>query len=612
MEKISVLYVDDEPALLQLAKLFLERTGSVDLTGLTSAAEALDHLRIHRYDAIVSDYQMPGTDGIEFLKQFRACSDNTPFILFTGRGREEVVIEALNNGADSYIQKGGDPITQFAELQQKIKLTVERRQAQVALQESEKKYRQLVENAKEGIFIIQDEKFIFFNPKFLEIIESSRLPREEVLTSPFFTFIHPDEKEMVRDRYFQRIDQNKNFPPYAFRFLSKNGDVRWGEVDAIRIEWNGRPATLNFYRDITEQYNLREQVSESESRYKDLVESLPKTIIEFNDQFFLTFINKAGLDKFGYSPDELKMKFTPMDFVSPEERDNIREIYQKAKDGEQIQVHETWGRKKDGTTFPLVVYLSCTRQKNRVSGFRVIGIDISESKQLRDKLVQANAKLNLVIQITRHDISNKLTALRAYQMLAMRQNHTKKAGFYLQKIEDIADTIRKQLEFTKMYLEIGQYEPEWLNVEDIVVRSLHQLPTQNLHCNMDLKGLEIYADLLLVKAIYNLIDNTLRHGKHATEITVFFDEKAPRPVLVYEDNGIGIAEDDKPQLFTRGFGNNTGLGLFLIREILAITGITITENGVPEKGARFEIHLPEGKYRKVPALVHETRTIVLP
>jgi DNA-binding response OmpR family regulator len=104
-----ILYVDDEPCLLDIGKLFLERSGQFSVDIITDAPAALCLLDTKTYDAIVSDYQMPDMDGIAFLKKVRTSGNTTPFILFTGKGREEIVIEAINSGADFYIQKGGEP-----------------------------------------------------------------------------------------------------------------------------------------------------------------------------------------------------------------------------------------------------------------------------------------------------------------------------------------------------------------------------------------------------------------------------------------------------------------------------------------------------------------------
>jgi len=131
---ITVLFVDDEPPLLDVSRLYLEKTGEIKVDTCYSAEQALEVLRGRVYDVIISDYEMPGMDGISFLKTVRKLGIDTPFIIFTGRGREHVVIEALNSGADFYIQKGGDPRSQFAELIHSVKLAAERFRREGALQ----------------------------------------------------------------------------------------------------------------------------------------------------------------------------------------------------------------------------------------------------------------------------------------------------------------------------------------------------------------------------------------------------------------------------------------------------------------------------------------------
>lgn len=126
---ISVLYVDDNPALLDVGKLYLERTGRFLVDTKESAAEALEVLASSPYDVVLSDYQMEGMDGIMFLKEVRRAWPDLPFIIFTSKRREEIVIEALNCGADHYLQKGGEPKSQFAEMVHILSRAVERKRA---------------------------------------------------------------------------------------------------------------------------------------------------------------------------------------------------------------------------------------------------------------------------------------------------------------------------------------------------------------------------------------------------------------------------------------------------------------------------------------------------
>lgn len=140
----TVLYTDDEADLLEIGKLFLETSGDFTVETARSARDAFIILNDKPVDCIVSDYQKPVMDGIAFLKALRSGGNQIPFILFTGRGREEVVIDAINNGADYYLQKGGEPTSQFTELSYKIRLAVGRKRTEKALAESERRYRAVV------------------------------------------------------------------------------------------------------------------------------------------------------------------------------------------------------------------------------------------------------------------------------------------------------------------------------------------------------------------------------------------------------------------------------------------------------------------------------------
>jgi PAS domain S-box-containing protein len=151
-ETLRVLYVDDEPGLLEIARRFLEETGGFSVVTVESATDALNLLKPEQFEAIISDYQMPVMDGIEFLKTVRASGNTIPFIIFTGKGREEIVIQALNEGADFYIQKGGEPESQFIELAHMVKVAVEQRNAKESYQKSEERFRFIFDSSTDSLY----------------------------------------------------------------------------------------------------------------------------------------------------------------------------------------------------------------------------------------------------------------------------------------------------------------------------------------------------------------------------------------------------------------------------------------------------------------------------
>jgi signal transduction histidine kinase len=210
---------------------------------------------------------------------------------------------------------------------------------------------------------------------------------------------------------------------------------------------------------------------------------------------------------------------------------------------------------------------------------------------------EANKKLNLLSGITRHDIRNQLTALLAYIELSRMIPQDPEMSATIDKEEIVANNILRQIEFTKDYEDIGVKAPTWNNVAEEMRILLPQLKSAGIALEISTGDLEIYADPLLEKVFENLVDNSLRHGEHVRHITVSYRKNPDGLALIYRDDGVGVAAAEKEKIFDRGFGKNTGLGLFISREILSITGLSISECGTPGTGVQFEIGVPEGRYR---------------
>ena len=225
--------------------------------------------------------------------------------------------------------------------------------------------------------------------------------------------------------------------------------------------------------------------------------------------------------------------------------------------------------------------------------------EIQERKEADHALLSANRRLQLLNDITRHDIINSLTGL----FLLISRAEARAAGnpellAQVQREKEIAELIHRQIIFTRDYQEIGLRMPEWQNVEDVITKAWVGHKIGSVRIDVRVSGLEIFADLLLEKVFYNLIDNAVKYGGPAmTTVRFFMRRDGDSMIIACEDDGLGIPEEVRKNLFRRGYGQHTGYGLFMIREVLGISGLTITENSRPGSGARFEILVPKGLYR---------------
>jgi len=615
---VRILYVDDDEFLLDICQEFLGRIGKITVDTARSVDEGLHLIEQTTYDAIISDYEMPIQNGIDFLKTLRSRGDRTPFIVFTGRGREEIIIEAFNSGADFYLQKGGEPKSQFAELIHKVTIAVERGRNIRALENSNSLLRATLEATADGILVVDSFGTItIFNQKFLQIWNLSpdtatiktemdflTLVRNQI--SDYSGFLKPLEKTRIipesdsydivhcRDgRIFRRYSQaqkiNENIVGRVWSFRDITGQSR------TELELRAACEQLAIAEELLkDRYSNLETdtdlIWESEERYRGIFQNstCPLLLIDCESLSILD-VNAAAAELYGYPQEEILS--LSLGNLSAETI-KISDYTDARSEGLQVHFH----RKKDAAN---VFLAEVTVSHFSMSGHPAAVItvrDISRTKQIEDALRLANMKLNLLLGITRHDILNHLVGLSGYNEI-LRTRITEPSIYeILDKQQKAADAIRKQIDFTREYDQLGVKTARWYKVAEIAARAYSQV-LQTIPFRCEIENLEIYADPMLEKVFYNLFDNTFRYGEGVTHITLTWTRDGRDLLMVFEDNGIGIAGDEKERIFGRGYGKNTGLGLYLTKEILSITGMTIRETGEFRKGARFEIRIPEGNYR---------------
>lgn len=321
-------------------------------------------------------------------------------------------------------------------------------------------------------------------------------------------------------------------------------------------------------------------------------------------------VNSVMAQMLGYnSPGELYGKPTRDFFVQSGTIDTIagvlvlegsvsgRETLLKRKDGSNIRVSvQAWKLQAPGS--PYIVIEGFVEDVTEHWVFeKEMHFHESELNRYALALAHANKKLNLLSSITRHDIINQLTGMVGYLELMKEDFPDSPVQRYLTIQENIIQTITHQIQFTRDYQDIGIETPHWFPVKETIEAAVATLTLTGVTLTIETGNLSIYADPMLAKVFYNLVENARRHGGNLTRIRFTADISGNTARIICEDDGDGVPEQFKEAIFFRKYFRNTGFGLFLSREILDITGLSIRETGEPGKGARFEITIPEGYFQ---------------
>ncbi|PKL60907.1 MAG: hypothetical protein CVV33_00260 [Methanomicrobiales archaeon HGW-Methanomicrobiales-4] len=610
---VSVLLVDDEPALLDITITYLERCEDFCVHGVTSVQKAREFLSKQSYDVIISDYMMPETDGLAFLKELRRKGNTIPFIIFTGRGREEVAIEALNNGADFYLQKGGNSKTLYPELIEFIRKTGEEKKKQlVGISERTEIERSLTEHlnyvkalmdAIPAPVFYRDTQGVYHdcNRAFEELVG---LKKEEIIGETIHDFFPQD----LADHY-QYMDEliirSPHIQRYSYSIVNAQGekyDVLFSKTALLRSDGSVR-GIVGVIFDISERKRFERIVHESEEKYRTLAEYTYDWEAWFSPEGIYLYVSPSCERITGYGADEF---LTQPDLViritHPDDRDMMQKHYEMMRT-DKTSVHHMDYRivTKSGEVRWISHYCQAVfRDDGTWVGRRESKREITIRKQMEQALQQVNLKLNLLSNITRHDVLNQLTALMGYTDIALEMSENPDLHLVLTQIMKAAETITEQISFTRIYQDIGLHEPVWQHVPSVIRRARTGIRFSTIEVMPSLQGLEVRADPLLEKVFFCLLENSERHGEQISIARFSCKKEDGLIMLIYEDDGGGIANWDKDRIFERGYGKNTGYGLFLAREILAISGVFIRETGIHGNGVRFEIGFPADNCRQTP------------
>lgn len=413
MTTIKALYVDDEPELLEIGRLFLETAGDISIDTCTSPLAAQEKLRSGGYDAIISDYQMPVMDGIAFLKSVRSEFGTIPFILFTGRGREEVVIEAINNGADFYLQKGGAPKAQFAELAHKIRQAVQQKRAEASVHDHERREADIINFLPDATFAIDTQGFVIAWNRAME--RMTGIAAESILGKDDYAYAIPFYRER-RPILIDLVLKNDPATVAKYPFIKREGKTLFSEI-AIPHFNDGSGATLWFtasplydtkgvivgaiesIRDVTDRKRIETALLESNEKFREMADLMPQIIYETDDKGILTYANAVAFEMFGYPREDFARGLNVISMLAPEDRERGAQAFAGILSGRQTPGtgQEYRALRKDGSSFPVIIYTSPIRSGDRVTGARGIIIDISARKGVEVTLHERERFLTTLI-----------------------------------------------------------------------------------------------------------------------------------------------------------------------------------------------------------------------
>jgi PAS domain S-box-containing protein len=292
---ISVLYVDDEPDSLETCRRILERTEKFQVATALSAREALERIRTGTFDVVIADYQMADITGLDLLRIIRNDLSDMPFIIFTGKGREEVVIEAYERGVDFYVQKGGDAKAQYAELIHKIEIAVENRKVKKKLARTERRFETFLENFAGIAFQIDsDGRYIILEGT---VEETTGYPRHEFLDGyvSLASIIHKDDAGWFEKGYRRLLTEPGFHTDRLFRIVRKDGRTRWlhGLLHNVCTTQQDIAHIQGALYDITYLKSAQEELERTERKWRAIINRAPVIISVINQKGEFLFINKT-------------------------------------------------------------------------------------------------------------------------------------------------------------------------------------------------------------------------------------------------------------------------------------------------------------------------------
>ncbi|NUB92259.1 PAS domain S-box protein [Haloterrigena sp. SYSU A121-1] len=394
-DTVRILLVDDDPSLAELAATVLEREDDrFSVETVAGAGEGLAFLADHEVDCVVSDYDMPGRDGIAFLEAVRADYPDLPFLLFTGKGSEAVASEAISAGVTDYLRKESTT-SQYAVLANRIGNAVEQYRARRAIEDAERKLSRIAENTNDVLFLFDGDwsELLFVNSAY-EAIWGRPIDTLREDSRSFLDAVHPDDRERVR-RSMERLSNGAE-DEMEYRVIRPDGERRWVRAETKPV-FDGETVSriVGFVRDITDRKRRERELE----RTSDLLEKTERIADvggwELDTDTRDVFWTDHLFELLGY--DEVPSLEEALSVYHEDDRPAVERAVEAALDyGDSFDM-EVRARRPDGEIRWLRVQGVPTVEDGTVVTLRGAVQDITDRKERERDLEQARAEYEELI-----------------------------------------------------------------------------------------------------------------------------------------------------------------------------------------------------------------------
>ncbi|MFT4923072.1 MAG: PAS domain S-box-containing protein [Haloarculaceae archaeon] len=579
-ENILILHVDDDPDFRDLTKRLLELADDrFTVETAATAGDGLDQLD-HEFDCIVSDYEMEGMNGIEFLSTVRADYANLPFILYTGKGSEGVASDAISAGVTDYFRKRSES-EQYELLAARISTAVGQYRAERQLERQNDLFEKAQNLAQVGAweYDIQAEE-LYWTDEVAKIHGFS--PPYHPSLGEAFEFYHPDDRPAVRDAFERARTEGESYD-LTVRLLPESGDQRWvrtrGEPqfdgdELVRIRGS--------FRDITDQKQRANELR----RYEAIVEALDDAVYAVDENGTVEYVNERYTEMKNAEREAI-IGTSIRQWVGNEEGDRIYSLVDELERGERdVAVVEYEFQTADGQAIPAEVRFTTLEfpdgQHGRVGVIR----DIAERKERERELQRQNERLDEFVSVVSHDLRNPLNVAETSLELVEETSESP-------HLDRVAGAIDRSQALIDDLLTLARSDHGTDRIEPVALADVAELSWQTAETKAATLTVDttqtIRADRRRLQQLFeNLYRNAVEHG--GDDVTVHVGEMGSGFFLA--DTGPGVPEAERADIFEVGYStaaHGTGLGLRIVEQIAEAHGWEIAVTEDERGGARFEI-----------------------